>query len=242
MRRSDREVKDDGEICAIMDACPVVHLAIHAAPAPYCVPVNFGMEPDGWTLYIHSAPVGLKCDLLGQDCHVGFNMALPGALEYTGKSCSMNYSSVSGWGVAKEVRDADEKCHALERIMAHYHPGQAGFSEAMAQHTRVYRIEIQSRTAKRRAGQTQTGRLKIYGSMLCKDCVACVQALGQAGISYEFLDFSKDLQNLKVFLALREENPAFSEIRGSGKIGIPCLVMPDGTVTLEWEALGSSES
>ena len=44
--------------------------------------------------------------------------------------------------------------------------------------------------------------IKIYGSMLCPDCVQCRQELDEAGTSYEYLDFSADLKNLKEFLKL----------------------------------------
>ena len=76
--------------------------------------------------------------------------------------------------------------------------------------------------------------LKIYGSMLCKDCVACVEELKQAGVSFEFLDFADDLANLKEFLALRDTPPAFAEPKAEGKIGIPCIVTPEGDIALDW--------
>lgn len=76
--------------------------------------------------------------------------------------------------------------------------------------------------------------LKIYGSMLCKDCVACTQELTRAGVAYEFLDFGEKLSNLKEFLVLRDTDPAFDGFRGQEKIGIPCIVREDGSVSLEW--------
>ncbi len=79
--------------------------------------------------------------------------------------------------------------------------------------------------------------LKIYGSMLCKDCVACCAALDEAGISYEFCDFAKDLANLKTFLTLRDQLPEFHNIRGTEQIGIPCIVQTDGSVTLDYQSL-----
>lgn len=79
--------------------------------------------------------------------------------------------------------------------------------------------------------------LKIYGSMLCPDCVQCREDLDQAKIAYEFLDFSESLLNLKEFLKLRDEDPTFADIRGSGKIGIPCILKEDGSLTLDWEEL-----
>ena len=76
--------------------------------------------------------------------------------------------------------------------------------------------------------------LKIYGSMLCPDCVQCRADLDKAGVAYEYLDFSESLLHLKEFLVLRE-NPIFDTIRSEGKIGIPCLVKENGTLTLTWE-------
>ena len=72
----------------------------------------------------------------------------------------------------------------------------------------------------------------IYGSMLCPDCVDCCRDLDTAGIAYTFCDFSDDLVHLKAFLKLRDTMPIFEDARRNGRIGIPCLVQDDGTVTL----------
>lgn len=77
--------------------------------------------------------------------------------------------------------------------------------------------------------------LKIYGSMLCPDCVECKADLDRAGVEYEFLDFSENLRNLKEFLKLRDENPLFDEVRKAGKVGIPCILREDGSAVLDWE-------
>lgn len=77
--------------------------------------------------------------------------------------------------------------------------------------------------------------LKIYGSMLCPDCVQCREDLDRAGVHYEYLDFADKLIYLKEFLKLREENPLFQEVKERGSIGIPCLVEEDGSVALDWE-------
>ena len=77
--------------------------------------------------------------------------------------------------------------------------------------------------------------LKIYGSMLCPDCVACCKDLDRAGVSYEFLDFADHLKNLKDFLAIRDREPIFDSIRENGSIGIPCIVEEDGSVSLSWD-------
>lgn len=77
--------------------------------------------------------------------------------------------------------------------------------------------------------------LKIYGSMLCPDCVKCLEDLDRGGVSYEYLDFSKNLLALKEFLAIRDREEIFRPVKEHGKIGIPCIVCPDGSVTLNWE-------
>ena len=76
--------------------------------------------------------------------------------------------------------------------------------------------------------------LKIYGSMMCPDCVQCRNDLDQAGVKYEYLDFGDSLWNLKVFLQLRDTEQVFAELKSEGKIGIPCIVREDGSVTLSW--------
>lgn len=76
--------------------------------------------------------------------------------------------------------------------------------------------------------------LKIYGSMLCIDCVNCLQDLDQAGIDYRFLDFADQLVYLKEFLKIRDESPVFTQVKEAGAIGIPCIIEEDGSINLDW--------
>lgn len=80
------------------------------------------------------------------------------------------------------------------------------------------------------------GMLTVYGTMLCKDCVACRAAFDSAGISYEYCDFGDDIVYLKEFLKLRDSEPVFAQVKDNGGIGVPCIVTPEGQVTLEWES------
>lgn len=76
--------------------------------------------------------------------------------------------------------------------------------------------------------------LKIYGNLLCPDCVECCKALDASGLDYEFLNIGDSLPNLKAFLAIRDSSELFDEVRSRGAIGIPCLV--DGeTISLSWD-------
>jgi glutaredoxin-related protein len=77
--------------------------------------------------------------------------------------------------------------------------------------------------------------LKIYGSMLCPDCVKCCEELKNAQVDFVYCDFADNLLHLKEFLKLRDERPLFDPVRENGKIGIPCIVREDGSLTLEWD-------
>ena len=76
--------------------------------------------------------------------------------------------------------------------------------------------------------------LKIYGSMLCKDCVDCAADLQKANVEFLFCDFADSLIYLKEFLKIRDENSLFDSVREKGSIGIPAIVKEDGSVTLDW--------
>ena len=78
--------------------------------------------------------------------------------------------------------------------------------------------------------------LKILGSMLCKDCVACRDAYDRQNIAYKFYDIADDLGYLKEFLSYRDTLPAFDDCKREGTIGIPCIITEDGTVSLDWES------
>lgn len=77
--------------------------------------------------------------------------------------------------------------------------------------------------------------LKIYGSQHCPDCVVCKEELEAAGVAFVYMNISDSLLALKQFLKLRDSDPQFDEIRSRGKIGIPCILREDGSVTLDWK-------
>lgn len=152
MRRNDRAVTDEAEIVDILSRCEVLHLAINTGAAPYLLPVSFGMEPDGMTFYIHGAMSGRKYELLAQDNRVGFQLECTHGLvlEEPNHSCSVNYESVMGWGLVEELRSEGEKRHALDRIMAQYRAEDFPYNPAPIPSTRILRLRVQERTAKRR--------------------------------------------------------------------------------------------
>lgn len=79
---------------------------------------------------------------------------------------------------------------------------------------------------------------KVYIMDDCPDCAAIKNQLDE---SFTIVDISI-LQNLKQFLAIRDISPAFDNIRGTKTIGIPCFELEDGTITLNPEDLGLTNS
>lgn len=151
MRRTDRQVTDPVQIAEIMSRCEVLRLALNTDIVPYILPVNFGMEPDGMTLYIHGAMVGTKYEWMAKDNRAAFEMdCLHGlVLDEQEHECSADYESVIGWGIIEELTEDGEKRHALGRLMAQYHAEHFHFNDGPLPRTRVLRLRVQDRTAKR---------------------------------------------------------------------------------------------
>ena len=67
-----------------------------------------------------------------------------------------------------------------------------------------------------------------------ESCPDCTQAKQQYGDNpdYEIIDIGKQARDLKEFLALRDNHPAFAKVRERGTIGIPCFVKDNGEVVI----------
>ena len=78
--------------------------------------------------------------------------------------------------------------------------------------------------------------LMIYGTRQCPDTLACLADLEAARIPFEFRDITL-LPVLKEFMQLRDSNPIFAPVRAAGGVGIPLLVMDDGSLSFEWSPL-----
>lgn len=75
--------------------------------------------------------------------------------------------------------------------------------------------------------------MKLIGSDICVNCREAKQYLQEKGISYEWVDMTESTDNMRFFLHLRDASPVFDGVKAEGRIGIPCFVLADGTLTLE---------
>lgn len=79
--------------------------------------------------------------------------------------------------------------------------------------------------------------IKIYGMPTCPDCTY-VEEQVKGNSNYDIIDIGSHVKDLKAFLKLRDNNPAFDTAKKNGVAGIPCFVLENGTVTLTPEDVG----
>ncbi|MDO9892854.1 hypothetical protein Q7473_01575 [Glaesserella parasuis] len=73
----------------------------------------------------------------------------------------------------------------------------------------------------------------LYFAHWCPDTAPFVAELQRLGIDYEEREMTTGGANLKAFLKLRDNHPAFAHVKANGYIGIPALVFEDEKVVLD---------
>ena len=76
-------------------------------------------------------------------------------------------------------------------------------------------------------------KVTVVGSHLCEDTRNALAILKEKNIEVEFFNLSEDLSALKKYLQYRETEAMYEEVRKNGGIGIPLLVLEDGTKTFD---------
>jgi len=153
MRRRNRQVTDPQDIARILELSTVIFVALHDEPAPYVVPLFFGHEPG--KLYVHSALMGTKIELLRSDPRIGFSTVAEARIVDGKDACDFTAraESVAGTGAARIVDDEKEKMHGLDLIMRHYAPNRSAndfrYRPETLSRTCVIAIDVEQMTAKR---------------------------------------------------------------------------------------------
>ena len=70
-------------------------------------------------------------------------------------------------------------------------------------------------------------KIILFGSEHCAHCGPAKDLLTEKQVKFTYVDITADMPRLQMFLKIRDESPAYTEIRGSGKIGIPSLQVND---------------
>jgi nitroimidazol reductase NimA-like FMN-containing flavoprotein (pyridoxamine 5'-phosphate oxidase superfamily) len=154
MTKRERQVTDESQIKAILDAGKVLHLGLAVDNEPYVVPMNYGYthEDGKLVMYLHSAVRGKKLDMIRAnpkvffeiDCdHVPFEGEVP--CQY-----GLSYSSVMGKGIARIVDDVEEKKKAMSVLMKTQTGKDFTFEDRLVSIVAVIRIDVEAYTAKHR--------------------------------------------------------------------------------------------
>ncbi|NLW52168.1 MAG: glutaredoxin [Tissierellia bacterium] len=72
-----------------------------------------------------------------------------------------------------------------------------------------------------------------YGTQICPDCVRATKILDKLKIEHKYVDITQNTNNMREFLKLRDTREEFKEIKELGLIGIPCFLMPDGSISFD---------
>lgn len=76
-------------------------------------------------------------------------------------------------------------------------------------------------------------KVTVIGSHLCPDTLYAHNCLTAAGVEASFQDILSCHAALQTYLHVRETSELYADIRGTQRLGVPCFVREDGTMTLE---------
>ena len=154
MTKRERQVTDEEQITAILDAGKVLHLGLSVNDEPYVVPMNYGYVREGEKLvvYLHSAVRGKKLDMIQANSKVFFEIDCD-RMPFEGRvpcQYGMVYSSIMGRGTATLVEDPEAKIQAMSILMKTQTGKDFTFNERLVSIVTVIRIDVQEYTAKHR--------------------------------------------------------------------------------------------
>ena len=152
MTKRERQIFDPEQIKAILDTAKVLHLGLAVDNEPYVVPMNYGylMEDGNLTLYLHSALLGKKLDMIRANPNVFIEMDCD-RMPFEGeKPCQygLAYASVMGRGTAVIVEDVEEKKKAMSVLMKTQTGKDFTFEDRLVSIVAVIRIDVSEYKAK----------------------------------------------------------------------------------------------
>ena len=120
MRKKEKEVTDQAIIEDIFATAEVCRIGMADNGVPYVVPLNYGYRDH--TLYVHSAAVGRKIDILKRNNLVCFEIESASAIIKHAEPCHWGTKSRSliGYGRVEIITDYQQKKDGLDMIMTHY--------------------------------------------------------------------------------------------------------------------------
>lgn len=75
--------------------------------------------------------------------------------------------------------------------------------------------------------------MKVYGTVLCPDCMNYKEVQKLRGFDAEFVDITASTANLKEFLKIRDNEKIYNDVKKNGGIGIPLFVNDNGQMSFD---------
>ena len=150
MRRNELEIKEIGELGAVIQRAQICRIGLSENDNPYIVPMNFGYKDN--CLYFHCAKEGKKIDILRYNQKVCFEIDVDNEIvKPEERPCrwSVKYRSIIGFGTAFIIEDPHEKSIALNIIIEHYGGNRYDFSEGELENIGIIKIQIDTITGKK---------------------------------------------------------------------------------------------
>lgn len=151
MRRTDREIKDTGEILEVLQKCETLSIGFSGKDYPYVVPVSFGIvrKERSVIIYFHGAKQGMKADMIALNPKVCVEGHVFHKVEPTQMGITTRYESIIGFGIVEDVGE-DERIDGLQSIIGHYHYFDYPIEKCTGlSMTKVYKITLDKITGKR---------------------------------------------------------------------------------------------
>lgn len=151
MRKSNREITDLSEIADIVRNTDTIRLGINDEKFPYVVPVSFGFDfiNGKFTFFFHGAKDGKKISLLRKNSFVCLEGDICYRFRRTKLSVTCLYESFIAFGKCCEL-SGEQAVYGLKSILSHCNYADVNFDEKILPAVSVYKVEIESITAKMR--------------------------------------------------------------------------------------------
>lgn len=78
-------------------------------------------------------------------------------------------------------------------------------------------------------------KIIMYGSHLCQDVIYALTKLKDQDVTIELRNITSNFGYLKEFMHYRETDPMFKGTKERDELGIPFMIMEDGTKTFDFK-------
>lgn len=161
------------------------------------------------------------------------------------KDCAWACAEIERQNLPIEFHDMETSMEYLKEFLAVREGNPEMFEECRTNNTigiPVFVLEDGTATfnceeAFEAAKKVKAPTVTMVGTHLCTGCRARLEAIKSEGLTVEFHDMLENLQDMRLFLKIREGHPEiYDKIREVGRVGIPVFILPDGTVTIDEDA------